>query len=86
MKFLGYLNTPPFLYIASIANVTALVFLVLRDPVTLYLDAMSTLVKKYLYVFPSKAYLILQRYLNEITLLLLIRYLYVFPSKTLQDT
>ena len=51
---LRYLNTPPFLQIAFNANATLLDFLVLRSLATLYLDATSTPVQIYLYVFPSK--------------------------------
>ena len=50
----GYLRTPPFLSIASNTNATPLCALVLKGLATLYLDATSTSVKIYLYMFPSE--------------------------------
>ena len=48
------LNTSPFLCIAPNTHETSFAFLVSRALVTLYLDAKSTRVNMFLYVFPSK--------------------------------
>lgn len=55
-KILVYtmLNTSPFLCIAPNTHETSFAFLVSRALVTLYLDAKSTRVNMFLYVFPSK--------------------------------
>lgn len=51
----SYLNTPPYLYIASNSNVSSLVFLVLRALVALNLHIASTPTNIYLYVLHLKA-------------------------------
>ena len=53
---LGYLNTSPFLCIASNTNATSLAFLVLRVLATLYLDVTSVPVDMYLNVFSYRHY------------------------------
>ena len=52
----GYLNMPTFLYITSNTNTTLLVLFVLKAPVPLHLDAISTSINVYLYMFPSKTW------------------------------
>ena len=49
----GYLNKPPFAYVASNTNAISLSFLILRALVTLRHDPTSTTVNMYLHVFPS---------------------------------
>ena len=73
---LGYLNTSPFLCIASNTNATSLAFLFLRALVTLYLHAISTPVHIYLYVFKD-----IIRYIEHFNLMLIIRFCYLVMGK-----
>ena len=69
----GYLNTPETIAIS-------LAFLVLKALATLNLDATSTLIKMYLYVFLSKALEVhnaVMRYIMHIILMLLIRFFHL---------